>query len=168
MNSCHGRRPIQQGGRWRPPDQNSSEEATVQTVNPYLLFNGNAEEAFTLYQSIFGGELQLTRFGEMGDGAGLPDEAKNLVAHVALPLRGTEQLLMASDCPPGQTVSTTNPAYTVCLDVDSREEAERIFHALSAGGAVTMPIGKTEWAELFGMVIDKYSVPWMVGYTPGE
>ncbi|WP_024799940.1 VOC family protein [Nocardia sp. BMG51109] len=137
-------------------------------VNPYLMYNGNAEEAFTFYQSVFGGELQIVRFADMGDGGGgnLPEEAKNLVAHAALPLRGTDHLLMASDCPPGQTVNTTAPAYAVSVDVDSREEAERIFRELSAGGDVSLPIGKTEWAELFGMVTDKFAVPWMVGYTP--
>ncbi|GAB2725490.1 VOC family protein [Nocardia thraciensis] len=137
-------------------------------LNPYLMFNGNAEEAFTFYQSVFGGELQLIRFSEMGDGGGLPAAAKDLIAHAALPLRGTDHLLMASDCPPGQTVNTDSPAYAVSVDVDSREEAERIFGQLSAGGDVSMPIGKTEWAELFGMVTDKYAVPWMIGYTPAE
>ncbi|WP_280361160.1 VOC family protein [Nocardia wallacei] len=136
-------------------------------VNPYLIFNGNAEEAFTFYRSVLGGELQLIRFSEMGDGGNLPDEAKNLIAHAALPLRGTDHLLMASDAPPGETVNTANPGYAVSLEVDTREEAERIFRELSAGGEVTMPIGKTEWAELFGMATDKFAVPWMVGYTGG-
>ncbi|MFC9996775.1 VOC family protein [Nocardia sp. NPDC127526] len=137
-------------------------------LNPYLFFNGNAEEAFTFYQNVFGGEPQLTRFGEMGDGARLPEEAKNLVAHVALPLRGTSHLLMGSDCPPGQTVDTANPAYAVSVDMDDREEAERVFTELSAGGEVSLPFGKTEWAEGFGMLTDKFSVPWMVGYTPAS
>ncbi|MBF6327266.1 VOC family protein [Nocardia transvalensis] len=139
----------------------------MKSVNPYLLFNGNAEEAFTFYQSVFGVDAQFVRFSEMGGGAGLPEGAADLIAHVAIPLGG-EHMLMASDCPPGQTVNTANPAYAVSVDVESREEAERLFAALSAGGDVTMPLDKTEWAEAFGMVTDKYSVPWMIGYTPAE
>lgn len=135
-------------------------------LNPYLLFNGNAAQAFTFYQSVFGGDLTLIRFSEMGDASALPEEAKNLVAHAALPLRGTAHLLMASDCPPGQTVDTANPPYAVSVDLDNPEEAERIFRALSEDGTVTMPLGKTEWAEVFGMVTDKFAVPWMVGFTP--
>ncbi|WP_306360731.1 VOC family protein [Nocardia sp. CC227C] len=137
-------------------------------LNPYLIFNGNAEEAFTFYQSVFGGELDITRFGEMGGGDELPAESKHLVAHVALPLRGTAHLLMASDCPPGETVNTTNPPYAVSVDLDLREEAERIFTELGAGGEITMPFGKTEWSEAFGMVTDKFGVPWMVGFSPVE
>ncbi|MBF6174534.1 VOC family protein [Nocardia blacklockiae] len=133
-------------------------------LNPYLIFNGNAEEAFTFYQSVFGGELQLIRFSEMGGGE-LPEGTADLIAHAALPLRGTDHLLMASDAPPGETVNTANPGYAVSLEVDTKEEAERIFQELSAGGEVSMPIGRTEWAEVFAMVTDKFSVPWMVGYT---
>ncbi|MFI6868655.1 VOC family protein [Nocardia sp. NPDC050406] len=132
-------------------------------LNPYLLFNGKAEEAFTFYQSVFGGDLTLIRFGEMGGGADMPEQSKNLIAHAALPLRGTAHLLMASDCPPGETVDTAKPPYAVSVDLDTREEAERVFTALSADGTVTMPLGKTEWAEVFGMVTDKFAVPWMVG-----
>nr|WP_051162445.1 VOC family protein [Nocardia transvalensis] len=137
-------------------------------MNPYLMFNGDAEQAFTFYQSVFGGELQLVRFGEMGDGADLPDEVRNRIAHAAIPLGSPGQILMASDCPPDRTVNTTDPSYSVSLDLDTPEEAERVFRALATDGEITMPLGKTEWAELFGMVTDKYSVPWMVGFNPAE
>ncbi|WP_328391904.1 VOC family protein [Nocardia sp. NBC_00416] len=138
----------------------------MKSVNPYLMFNGKAEEAFTFYQSLFGGELQLIRFGDMGEGANLPDEAKSLVAHTALPLNGTDQILMGSDCPPGQTVEVpARPNFTVCLEVSSTDEAERVFDALATGGTVDMELAKTEWTDLFAMVTDRYSVPWMIDYS---
>ncbi|MGW1741287.1 VOC family protein [Nocardia sp. NPDC001965] len=141
----------------------------MKSVNTYLMFNGNAEEAFTFYQSVFGGELQLIRFGDMGEGANLPDEAKSLVAHTALPLAGTGQILMGSDCPPGQTVEVPQrPNFTVCLEVSDKDEAERVFGALSAGGSVDMHLAATEWTELFGMLTDKFSVPWMIDFNSAE
>lgn len=86
----------------------------MKSVNAYLMFTGNAQEAFTFYQSVFGGELQLIRFGDMSEGANLPDEAKSLVAHTALPLAGSGQILMGSDCPPGQSVEVPQrPNFTV-------------------------------------------------------
>ncbi|WP_067688139.1 VOC family protein [Nocardia jejuensis] len=134
-------------------------------VNPYLLFNGNAEEAFVFYQSVLGGELMLVRFGEMGDSGDLPDEVSKLIAHAALPLG--ESILMASDCPPDRAADRPeNPPFTVSLDLDSADEVQRVFDALSAGGQVSMPVGKTEWAESFAMLTDRFGVPWMVGYSP--
>lgn len=132
-------------------------------VNPYLIFNGNAEEAFVFYQSVLGGELRTMRFRDMGGSENMPPEALDRIAHVALPLGAT--VLMGSDAPPGQEVNTANPAHAVSLDVDSAAEAERLFNEFSAGGQVAMPFGKTDWAEGFGMVTDKFSVPWMVGFT---
>lgn len=137
----------------------------MKSVNPYLMFNGNAEEAFTFYQSVFGGELQVVRFADMGEADGLPDEAKNLVAHVSLPLNGTEQILMGSDCPPGQTVDVSaRPNFNVCLEVSDKDEAQRVFDALAVGGNVDMHLAKTEWTELFGMLTDRFSIPWMFDY----
>lgn len=138
----------------------------MQSVGPYLMFNGNAEEAFTFYQSVFGGELDLTRYGEMGDGSGMPEEMADGVANVALALAGDDQVIMASDAPPGQEVAMAgNDRYLVTLQMDSEEEAQRIYTALSAGGEVIMPLDRTEWAQSFGMVSDKFGVQWMVNYT---
>lgn len=139
----------------------------MKDLSPYLMFNGNAEEAFTFYQGVFDVPMQLLRFSDMGGAEGMPPEAASLVAHVAIPLSEVH-MLMGSDCPPGQTVNTANPAYAISYNADSSEEAERIFAALSAGGETSMALGKTEWAEVFGMATDKFGVPWMVGYTPDE
>ncbi|MGV9415629.1 VOC family protein [Nocardia sp. NPDC003693] len=133
-------------------------------VNPYLVFNGNAEEAFVFYRSVLGGELQIARFADMGGTDDFPAEFRDKVANVTLPLG--DSLLMGSDVPPGQTVSFDRPAFSVSLDVDSAAEAQRVFDAFAAGGQVAMPLGKTEWAEAFGMITDKFSIPWMINYAP--
>ncbi|WP_067720175.1 VOC family protein [Nocardia yamanashiensis] len=134
------------------------------TANPYLIFNGNCEEAFVFYASVLGGELRLTRFSDMEGAGEMPPEFGSRVANVALPLSETN-LLYGSDCPPGQDIDNTRAGFTVSLEVESAEEAERLFNEFSAGGEVTMPYGPTEWAEAFGMVNDKYSVPWMINFT---
>ncbi|WP_227980245.1 VOC family protein [Nocardia spumae] len=141
----------------------------MKSATTYLMFEGDAEEAFGFYQSVLGGELQMVRYGEMGDGGGgdLPPEVAKRIANAALTWRA-DQMIMGSDCPPDQRVNHADPAFSVCLDVDDQAEAERIFTGLSAGGQVSMPLGKTEWAELFGMVTDKYSVPWMINLYGGE
>ncbi|NKY49084.1 VOC family protein [Nocardia vermiculata] len=163
-----GSRPIC-GCRGRRPRASSiPQEATVKSATAYLTFDGNAEEAFTFYRSALGGELQLVRYGDMGGGSGdLPADVAQRVANAALTWR-EDQMIMGSDCPPDQTVDHTNPAYSVCLDVDDRAEADRMFTALSDGGQVTMPLDKTEWAAAFGMVTDKFSIPWMINLYGGE
>ena len=141
----------------------------MQAINPYLVFNGNAEKVFTFYQTVFGGEMMLVRFRDMAGGADMPEAAGSLIAHVALPLNGTDQLLMGSDCPPGVTVDIpTQPNYSVCLSVSDAPEAERLYNALAADGTVTMQLGKTEFAEQFAMVTDKYGIPWIIDYSPGD
>ncbi|NKY85948.1 VOC family protein [Nocardia veterana] len=141
----------------------------MKSATAYLLFNGEAEEAFTFYRSVLGGELQMVRYRDMGGegGSSLPEEVGNRIANAALTWR-EDQLLMGSDAPPDQRVGHDNVPFAVCLDVDDQAEAERIFTGLSEGGQVTMPLGKTEWAAQFGMVTDKFSVPWMVNLYGGE
>ncbi|MEV5650353.1 VOC family protein [Nocardia sp. NPDC052254] len=141
----------------------------MKSATTYVMFNGNAEEAFEFYKSVLGGELQLVRYRDMGGegGGNLPDDIGKRVANAALTWR-PDQMIMGSDCPPDQTVSYADPAFSVCLDVDDQAEAERIFAGLSDGGQVSMPLGKTEWAQLFGMVTDKFSIPWMINMYGGE
>ncbi|MEU1206079.1 VOC family protein [Nocardia sp. NPDC056611] len=135
-------------------------------LNPYLVFNGNAEEAITFYQSVFGGEATIVRFGDMGgDTPGdLPPEIANRVANAQLPLSATN-ILMVSDTPPGNDIDNSNPGFAVQVEVESAAEAERLFNEFAPGGTVTMPLGKVEWADAFAMVTDKFSVPWMINYT---
>lgn len=138
----------------------------MQGVNPYLNFPGNTEEAFRFYQSVFGGELQLTRFGDFPDNSmGVPEEHLNKIANIALPLTDGS-VLMATDA-----LESFGPKFTpgnnfsIALETDSAEEAEELFTKLSEGGNVNMPLSGTEWAEKFGACTDKFGVQWMLNYT---
>jgi PhnB protein len=138
-------------------------------VNPYLNFDGNAEEAFRFYQSVFGGEIAvIVRFRDMGGGPpGTPASELDRVAHVALPF-GKDAMLMASDIMPsmGHRLTVGNNFY-ITLAPESAEEAERLFGALSAGGTIDMALQRTQWAEKFGTCADRFGVQWMVSY-PGN
>ncbi|MVU81972.1 VOC family protein [Nocardia sp. ET3-3] len=134
-------------------------------VNPYLLFNGNAGEAVTFYQSVFGVEASITRFRDMGETPpDMPEDVLDRIANAQLPLSATN-ILMASDCPPGAEIDNSKPGFTVQLEADSAAEAERLFTELSADGKIEMAFGPVAWAEAFGMLTDKFSVPWMINYT---
>lgn len=137
------------------------------TVNAYLNFNGNCEEAFKLYKSVFGGEFSyMGRFKEMPpmDGKTFPAEEGERVMHVSLPI-SKETILMGSDTseamgPP--VIMGTN--ISVSVNTDSEKEATRIFNELSMGGKIHMPLDKTFWGALFGMFTDRFGINWMVSY----
>lgn len=139
----------------------------MKAVHPYLNFDGNAEEAFQFYRSVFGGEfLGIARYRDMGGmSPGFPEDALDRVAHIALPL--TEHtVLMASDVVPGfgnPFVRGTN-CY-ISLEPGTREEAERLYAALSEGGQIEMPLGQTGWAELYASFTDRFGTCWMINYT---
>lgn len=138
----------------------------MKAVNPYLNFAGNTEEAFRFYQVVFGGELQMVRYGDVPDNPmGVPDEDLDRIANVALPLRG-DAVLMGTDTLEslGQTLDVGNNV-SIALETDSAEEAEKLFGKLSDGGEVMMPLMETEWAETYGMCIDRFGVRWMFNYT---
>lgn len=122
----------------------------MKTANPYLNFNGNTEEAFTFYKSVFGGEfLAVVRFKDFGDSSmQVPENELNKIAHIALPL-GKDNVLMGTDAleSMGQSLEAGNNFY-ITLEAESAEEAEKLFNALSAGGQIEMPLQKTEWAEI--------------------
>lgn len=135
-------------------------------VNPYLTFDGNCEEAFNFYKSVFGGEFPyIGRFSDMpqdGDER-ISEEMKNRIMHVSLPI-SQETILMGSDTMPGMQDYRQGNTIALSLNTDSREEAERIFHGLSAGGSITMPLADTFWGAYFGMWTDKFGISWMVNY----
>lgn len=138
----------------------------MKNVNPYLNFPGNTEEAFGFYRSVFGGEFPMVlRFRDFGPGMDGPDGDK--LAHIALPL-GTGSTLMGTDAleSHGRTLQMGNN-FSISLEAETGDEAARLFAALSEGGTVTMPLGRTEWAESYGMCTDRYGVQWMVNY-PGN
>ena len=133
-------------------------------LNPYLNFNGNAEEAFNFYKSIFGGDFAaVIRFDQMpGDQKPAPDEANKLM-HIALPV-GKGNMLMASDVPQAYPRAVAGTNYSISITADSEEEARKLFDGLSEGGQVTMPLDKAFWGSLFGMLTDKFGVQWMMSY----
>jgi PhnB protein len=134
------------------------------TINPYLNFNGNCEEAMEFYRSVFGGEYTtFSRFGDMDSGMECSENEKNNILHASLPI-GEHNMLMASDCPSSYGGVTLGNAFAVSVGVDSEDEATRIFNGLSADGNVTMPLQKTFWGAFFGMWTDKFGVCWMVNY----
>lgn len=139
----------------------------MKAANPYLNFNGNTEEAFNFYKTVFGGEfLGLLRFRDFGEtGMQVPEGDWDKIAHVALPL-GNTNILMGTDVleSQGQTLTIGNNVY-FNLEADSDEEADRLFNALADGGRVEMPLQKTEWAEKYGICADPFGVQWMVNYT---
>jgi PhnB protein len=139
-------------------------EDTMKTVSPYLNFPGHTLEAFEYYQSIFGGELQVVRFGDMPE-MQAPEPVRGKVANVALPLIDGSTL-MGSDAvegfgPPLQVGNN----FSIALETDSADETETLFGKLSDGGEVTMPVQETSWAERFGMCKDKYGVQWIFNFT---
>jgi PhnB protein len=136
-------------------------------INPHINFNGNAEEAFNFYKSVFGGEFaKIVRFKDMSN-AGFPlDEAEaDKIMHIALPIG--KNVLMANDVPSfmGKTNENENRS-KISVSAESKEEADKIFNGLSAGGQVEMPIADSPWGSYFGMFRDKYGIEWMVDFDP--
>lgn len=134
-------------------------------VNPYLNFKGNTEEAFNFYRSIFGGEfVMIQRFKDIPGGDQIPAADQNKIMHISLPiLNGT--ILMATDVleSQGQTLTLGNN-FSLAIGTGSKEEADKYFKALSAGGTVTMPLQDMFWGAYFGMLTDKFGIQWMVSY----
>ena len=138
----------------------------MDAVNPYLNFNGNAEEAFRFYKSVFGGDFAVVvRFKDMGAPPGTPASELERIAHIALPF-GKGNMLMASDIMPsmGHRV-TVGTNFYIMLSPETGDEAAKLFKALSAGGKVEMDLQQTGWAEKHGSCADKFGVQWMVNYT---
>ncbi len=134
-------------------------------INPHINFNGNAEEAFTFYKSVFGGEFEkIIRFKDLaGAGFQVAEHEADKIMHIALPIGHTS--LMANDVPEfmGRTNENENRSKIV-INAESREEADKLFNGLSAGGNVEMPIGDSPWGTYFGMFRDKYGIEWMVDF----
>ncbi|MBS1597009.1 MAG: VOC family protein [Bacteroidetes bacterium] len=135
------------------------------TVNPYLNFNGNTEDAFKFYKSVFGGEfLGLQRFKDTPHGDQMSAADKEKIMHIALPL-GNGNVLMATDIleSMGQKLNVGNN-FSLTINPQSEAEAEKYFNSLSVGGTVVMPLEKAFWGAYFGMVTDRFGIQWMVNY----
>ena len=133
-------------------------------LNPYLNFNGNAYEVFTFYKSVFGGEFEAVMKNK-----DVPAEYQNMggsddfVWHISLQI-APGNFLMGSDVPEsmGKAVFATN--FYISITADSKNEADKLFNALSAGGTVVMPMGQAFWGSYFGMMKDKFGIQWMVSF----
>ena len=140
------------------------------TINPHVNFNGNAEEAFNFYKSVFGGEFsRVVRFSQMaGPGFELDEKEANKIMHIALPI-GQSNELMGNDVPSFMgTVNEQENRSKIAVIAESKEEADTIYQGLSAGGAVEMPIADSPWGSYFGMFRDKYGIEWMIEFNPGN
>lgn len=139
------------------------------SINPHINFNGNAEEAFNFYKSVFGGEFSIIkRFKDLAfAGFEMSEAEANKIMHIALPIG--KSILMGNDVPEvmGRTNENENRSKIV-ISAESKEEADKLFNGLSVGGQVEMPISDSPWNTYFGMFRDKYGIEWMVEFDPNN
>jgi PhnB protein len=135
-------------------------------LHTYLNFAGNAQEAFDFYKSVFGGDFSsVVRFRDLPmEGVNIPEDDQDKMMHISLPI-GEDNILMASDALEslGQKLVQGNNVY-ISVQPTSRDEADRVFTALSDGGEIEMPIADQVWGDYFGSLKDKFGVLWMVNY----
>ena len=134
-------------------------------INPHINFNGNAEEAFTFYKSVFGGEFaKIMRFKELlSPEFSVAENEANKIMHIALPIG--KNILMGNDIPEimGKVDENENRS-KISISAESKEEADKLFEGLSEGGKIEMPIEDSPWGSYFGMFRDKYGIEWMIDY----
>jgi PhnB protein len=136
-------------------------------INPYINFNGNAEEAFLFYKSVFGGEFaKIMRFKDLASPEfAVSKSDANKIMHIALPIG--KNVLMANDVPEFMGLTNENEHRSkISISAESKEEADKLFNGLSAGGQIEMPIADSPWGSYFGMFRDKFGIEWMVDYDP--
>ena len=139
------------------------------TINPWINFNGNAEEAFAFYRSVFGGEFgKIVRFGDLaGPEFPIADNEKNKILRITLPI-GKNTMLIANDVPEVMgRVSENENRSKIAVTAESKEEADKLFNGLSAGGSVEMPMADGPWGY-FSMFRDKYGIEWTIEFSPRQ
>ena len=136
-------------------------------INPYINFNGNTEEAFNFYKSVFGGEFErIIRFKDMSNTEiPISENEANKIMHIALPIG--KNVLMGNDVPEfmGKVNENENRS-KIAVSAESKEAADKIFNGLSAGGNIEVPITDSPWGSYFGMFRDKYGIEWTVDFEP--
>lgn len=136
-------------------------------INPHINFNGNAEEAFNFYKSVFGGEFsQIMRFKDIStDEYPVAENEANKIMHIGLPIG--QNILIGNDVPEtmGRVHEMENRS-KISVSAESREEADKIFAGLSEGGNIEVPIADSPWGSYFGMFRDKYGIEWIVDFNP--
>ncbi len=137
-------------------------------LNPWINFNGNAEEAFTFYKSVFGGEFtKVVRFKDLASAQfPVPAKEENKIMYIALPI-GNNTMLIANDVPEvmGKVNEQENRS-KILVSTESKEEADKLFTGLSAGGEVEGPMGDSPWGSYAGMFRDKYGIEWIIEFLP--
>jgi PhnB protein len=136
-------------------------------INPHINFNGNAEEAFNFYKSVFGGEFaKIIRLKDLSsDEFTVAENDANKIMHIALPIG--KNVLMANDVPESMgKVNENENRSKISISAESKEEADKLFNGLSAGGQIEMPIADSPWGSYFGMFRDKFGIEWMVDFDP--
>ena len=136
-------------------------------INPYIHFNGNAEDAFTFYKSVFGGEFsKIMRYKDLSSAEHpIAEHDGNRIMHIALPISKSNVLLGSDVLEMMGRVTENDNRNTISISAESREEADKLFIGLSAGGNIEMPITDGPFGSYFGMFADKYGVQWMVDFT---
>jgi PhnB protein len=135
------------------------------TINPYINFNGNAEEAFNFYKSVFGGEFEtIVRFKDLESAEfPVPENEANKIMRIVLPIGGNT--LIANDVPESMgPVSENENRSKIAISAETREEADKLYDGLSEGGAVEMPMAESPWGTYFAMLRDKYGIEWTVEF----
>lgn len=142
----------------------------MKTINPWINFNGNAEEAFTFYKSVFGGEFtKVIRFKDLASSEfPVPDTEANKIMQIIL-LIGNSNMLIGNDVPEfmGKVNESENRS-KIHISAESKIEAEKIFNGLSVGGQVEGPISDSPWGTYAGMFRDKYGIEWIIEYNPNN
>jgi PhnB protein len=134
-------------------------------INPHINFNGNAEEAFNFYKSVFGGEFaKIIRFKDISSPEyPVAENEANKIMHIALPIG--QNILMANDVPESMGhVNENENRSKIAISTESREEAYKLFSGLSAGGNIEVPIDDSPWGSCFGMFRDKFGIEWIVNF----
>ncbi len=142
----------------------------MRSINPWINFNGNAEEALTFYKSVFGGEFtNIVRYKDLEtDDFQVPEHEADKIIHIALPI-GNNNKLIANDVPEFMgRVSENENRSKIAVAAESREEADKIFNGLSVDGEVEGPIGDSPWGTYAGMFRDKYGIEWIVEFDPNH
>ncbi|MEO8885311.1 MAG: VOC family protein [Mucilaginibacter sp.] len=140
----------------------------MRTINPWINFNGNAEEAFTFYKSVFGGEFtKIVRFKELSSPEfQVPESEADKIMTIVLPL-GKHNRLIANDVPEFMDrVNENENRFKILISAESRDEADKLFAGLSAGGDIEGPIGDSPWGTYAGMFRDKYGIEWIIEFDP--
>lgn len=140
------------------------------TINPWINFNGNAEEAFTFYKSIFGGEFtKIIRFKDLASSKfPVSDTDAEKIMLIALPI-GKNNTLLANDVPSFMGKANENENRSkILIGTESKEEADKLFSGLSAGGNVEVPMSDSPWETYFGMLRDTYGIEWMIEFSPNS